>query len=85
MDGATRKKIALLHVLWGSLVVGLALLILASFLTGSIPHWMGLLGAVAATALAPIFIKRILRLRKSGNREERNGAQHNSILGRTPV
>jgi len=63
MDTATRKKIVLLQVLWGSLVVGLALLILASFLTSSIPHWMGLLAAVAETALAPIFIKGIRRLR----------------------
>jgi hypothetical protein len=63
MDTATRKKIALIHVLWGSLVVGLAVLILVSFLTSSIPHWMGLIAAVAETGLAPIFIKRILRLR----------------------
>ena len=63
METATRKKIVLLQVLWGSLVVGLALLILASFLTSSIPHWMGLLAAVAETELAPIFIKGIRRLR----------------------
>ena len=63
MDTAARNKIALIHVLWGSLVVGLALLILASFLTSSIPHWMGLIAAVAETGLAPIFIKIILRLR----------------------
>jgi hypothetical protein len=67
MDTAARKKIALIHVLWGSLVVGLALLILASFLTSSIPPWMGLLAAVAETALAPIFIKRILRLRNDSH------------------
>jgi hypothetical protein len=67
IDTATRKKIALIHVLWGSLVVGLALLILASFPTNSIPHWMGLLAAVAETGLAPIFIKRILRLRNDSH------------------
>jgi hypothetical protein len=67
IDAATRKKIALIHELWGSLVVGLALLISASFLTSPIPHWMGLLAAVAATALAPIFIKRILRLRNDSH------------------
>ncbi len=63
MGKVTRKKIAIIHVLWGSLAAGLALLILASFPTSSIPHWMGLLAAVAETALAPIFIRRILRLR----------------------
>jgi hypothetical protein len=57
MDAASRKTIALIHVLWASLVVVLALLILASFLTSSIPHWMGLLATVAETALAPIFIR----------------------------
>jgi hypothetical protein len=67
MDTATRKKTALIHLLWGSLVVGLALLVLASFLTDSIPHWMGLLAAVAETALAPIFIKRILKLRNDSH------------------
>lgn len=65
MGTSTRKKIALIQVLWGSLVVGLAVLILASFLTSAIPHWMGLLAAVAETGLAPIFIKRILNLRKA--------------------
>jgi len=67
VDTATRERIALIHVLWGSLVVGLALLTLASFLTSSIPYWMGLLAAVAETALAPIFIKRILRLRNDSH------------------
>jgi hypothetical protein len=67
MDTATRKKSALIHVLWGSLAVGLAMVALPSFLTNSIPHWMGLIAAVAETWLAPIFIKRILRLRNDSH------------------
>ena len=67
MDTAAGKKIAVIHLLWGSLVVGLALLVLASFLTGSIPHCMSFFAAVAETALAPIFIKRILKLRNDSH------------------
>ena len=63
MYTATRTKIALTRILWGSLVFGLALLILASFLTNSVPHWMGLVAVVVETCLAPVFIRIILRLR----------------------
>jgi len=63
MDIATRRKIALLQMLWGSLVVGLALLVLGSCLTSSIPRWVGLIAAVAAAGLAPLFIKLIPKSR----------------------
>ena len=65
MDTAVRKKIAFTYVLWGSLVLGLALVVLAYFLTSSIPQWAALIAAVAKTWLGPIFIKRILRLRST--------------------
>ena len=67
MDTAVRKKIAFTYALWGSLVLGLALVVLAYFLTSSIPQWAALIAAVAETWLGPIFIKRILRLRKHAN------------------
>jgi hypothetical protein len=44
MDTAVRKKIAFTYVLWGSLVLGLALVVLAYFLTSSIPQWAALIG-----------------------------------------
>jgi len=67
MDTATRKQIAIDRAVWGSLAIGLALVVFTSFLTSSIPHWIGLIAVVAETGLAPIFIKRILRLRNDAS------------------
>jgi hypothetical protein len=67
IDSAAKKKLVLIYMLWGSLVVGLATVVVVSFLTRFIPHWVGLIAAVAATGLAPVFIHRILKLRSQGN------------------
>lgn len=62
-----QKKLTVIQMLWGALVIALGLLILASFLTRYVPHWIGLTAAVGEAWLAPLFVWRIGKLRNSAN------------------
>jgi hypothetical protein len=64
MDPAARRKIVLIQGLGIPLIVALAVLVFASFLTGSLPTWVGILALVAETSAPSVLIKKTVRLRK---------------------
>jgi ubiquinone/menaquinone biosynthesis C-methylase UbiE len=57
MDPVAKKHLALIRGLGIPLTVGLAVLVFASFLTSSLPTWVGIVALIAETSLASILIK----------------------------